>query len=197
MIIVGNERVGKTSLVKCFLGEKRNQQPVENETIGADIHPWKFKLNDEEKLVKNSNSNIETEGLIHIWDFGGQSKYQCCQQFFFSPNSLFLLVFNLDHFWKDKSSCFSELEEWIFTISSRLPHHQPFDIVLVGTHLDIVLLNSKVNLKSLENQLMAQFKSLFMGKHNPIKHLFFVDTMKGTNVSNLSIFIQGNKLTIL
>ena len=80
LILVGNGRVGKTSLSKVLSGQAFN--PQEDSTHGVRIEPWHIKSNDNQELTLN------------IWDFGGQEIYHNTHSFFLTKRALYLLVWN-------------------------------------------------------------------------------------------------------
>lgn len=80
LIIIGNGRVGKTSLAKVLTGEKFD--PNENSTHGVNIRKWDLNLPDGQILNLN------------IWDFGGQERYHNTHSFFLSKRALYLLVWD-------------------------------------------------------------------------------------------------------
>lgn len=79
VLILGEGGVGKTSLVKCLLDEKFNEN--EEETPGININLWTFK-----------DKKSETEVRTRIWDFGGQEIMHATHQFFLSKRCLYILV---------------------------------------------------------------------------------------------------------
>lgn len=82
LIIIGNGRVGKTSLAKVLTGEKFD--PNENSTHGVKIREWKLPCGND--LTLNLN----------IWDFGGQERYHNTHSFFLNKRALYLLVWDKD-----------------------------------------------------------------------------------------------------
>ena len=85
LIVVGNGRVGKTSLVKRLKGLKYD--PDEVYTHGVDIS----------ELTKENFPGVKTESLqLKVWDFGGQEVFYATHQFFMSEEAAYLYV------WTDK-----------------------------------------------------------------------------------------------
>ncbi|MGP0591039.1 COR domain-containing protein, partial [Nitrospira sp. T9] len=80
MLIVGEGRAGKTSLLRRLY---HPDQPLPEEyetTKGIDIHRHDFAL-----------ANGRTFRL-NVWDFGGQQIYHATHQFFLTKNSLYILL---------------------------------------------------------------------------------------------------------
>ncbi len=73
IILLGNGRVGKTSLLNGLLGEPHNEN--EKFTHGVSI----------EKLTKKHLPGVRTRELdLNVWDFGGQEIFYATHQFFLS-----------------------------------------------------------------------------------------------------------------
>ncbi|MEO1450553.1 MAG: hypothetical protein AAFV07_13575, partial [Bacteroidota bacterium] len=81
LIIVGNGRVGKTSLYRRLKGlPLREDEPY--------THGIQLGMLDEADLP-----NIKTDTLqLNVWDFGGQEIFYATHQFFLSDNALYLLA---------------------------------------------------------------------------------------------------------
>jgi small GTP-binding protein len=80
LLIVGDGRVGKTTLEKKFQNENAELPTEEETTFGVDIDKYEF---------RSSDGNVFT---VNIWDFGGQKKYYPAHQFFLTRRSFYLLV---------------------------------------------------------------------------------------------------------
>lgn len=78
LIIIGEPRSGKTTLMDFLLGKpfKDNES-----TQGFKIEQWKLKEN-------------TTDYRINIWDFGGQDIQSTVHQFFLTQDTLYLLLLN-------------------------------------------------------------------------------------------------------
>ncbi len=93
MLIVGEGRAGKTSLLRR-LYQPDQPLPDEDETTkGIDIHRHDFPL---------ANGRMFR---LNVWDFGGQQIYHATHQFFLTKNSLYIL---LDDTAKDHKSMTDE-----------------------------------------------------------------------------------------
>jgi internalin A len=101
LLIVGNEAVGKTSLVRALV-EGKICDPNESATPGIaqqkiDTRKWK----------------TDSEITANIWDFGGQEVMHGTHRFFLTARSLYLIVLE-DRRHDDRS-----VYEWLETITSR------------------------------------------------------------------------------
>src|SRR5262249_27225240 len=82
LLVVGNEAVGKTSLIRYLVaGQPRN--PSEPKTPGTVIH---------EKIVTRTWCPAGSGVALNIWDFGGQEIMHGTHRFFLTERSLYLLV---------------------------------------------------------------------------------------------------------
>ncbi|WP_027001878.1 COR domain-containing protein [Hugenholtzia roseola] len=81
LIIIGNGRVGKTSLYNVLKKGKYN--PNEKFTHGIVLG----------SLSKKELSEVEAETLrLQVWDFGGQHIFYALHQFFLSENAIYILA---------------------------------------------------------------------------------------------------------
>ncbi len=87
LILVGEGRVGKTSLSNALSDEKFSLVD-EKSTEGININKWNIPNSE----VKTFNPEIKRDLLINIWDFGGQEIYHSTHQFFLTKRSLYVLV---------------------------------------------------------------------------------------------------------
>jgi internalin A len=117
LVLVGEGNVGKTTLQKALTG----QTTLENEptTHGAKINIQGLQL-----------PHPDLPGIkiqFNIWDFGGQDVYRVTHQFFFSPRSIYLVV------WEPRrgvQQC--QVEDWLKLI--RLRVGDDARVIIVSTH---------------------------------------------------------------
>ncbi len=130
LIIVGNGRVGKTSLWKRLKGEAFDDK--EEYTHGIQIG----------QLEKKDFPDLEADSLqLKVWDFGGQDIFYATHQFFLSEEAIYILA------WTNYENVRAYLEQsdlpdnekwrdngyWLDNI--RL-HGKTSPIVMVQTHSD-------------------------------------------------------------
>jgi internalin A len=103
LVVVGNEAVGKTSLVRCLVhGLPRN--PDEKKTPGAALH---------EKIEISQWSFHQSQVRLNVWDFGGQEIMRGTHRFFLTERSLYLLVL------EDRRENDRSIYEWLEIIAQR------------------------------------------------------------------------------
>ncbi len=113
MLLVGEAKVGKTSLVKRLIDNTFDAN--ERITEGINITEWPIKAN---------NQTVK----LNIWDFGGQEIMHATHQFFLTKRSLYLLVLNAR---QDETA--NRIEYWLKIIRS-FGGDSP--IIVVGNQVD-------------------------------------------------------------
>ncbi|MFG3363041.1 COR domain-containing protein, partial [Streptomyces griseofuscus] len=118
VVVVGEGRVGKTSLLRALRGEPHNHQ--EESTHGLTVDGFD---------LPHPHSRQGEDVVMHLstWDFGGQEIYHATHQFFLTDRSLFLLLWDAQIGWEG-----SKLHYWLDMIKARAPQAP---VVLVATHL--------------------------------------------------------------
>lgn len=87
LIIVGEGRVGKTSITNALINNNFKLEDEEN-TEGININSWVIPKEE----INIINPKIQRDFQINIWDFGGQEIYHSTHQFFLTKRSIYLLV---------------------------------------------------------------------------------------------------------
>ncbi len=134
LIIVGNGRVGKTSICKRLAEEPFDSK--EQYTHGVQLG----------KLRKQHLPEVETETLqLQVWDFGGQEIFHATHQFFLSDEAIYLLAWTdeqnvIPYRERDKEGLpydrrWRTCEYWLENI--RL-NSADSPIVIVQTHSDVL-----------------------------------------------------------
>ncbi|MBN2562087.1 MAG: leucine-rich repeat domain-containing protein [Phycisphaerae bacterium] len=115
LVLVGEGDVGKTCLLRALQGRPFEHQPT---TKGMEVAREPLPL---------PHPEADATIMLNAWDFGGQKDYQITHQFFFSPRSLYLVV------WDPRSGhekC--DVDGWIGRI--RLRVGEDATILVVATH---------------------------------------------------------------
>lgn len=82
LVVVGNEAVGKTSLIR-FLTTGAPRNPDEKKTPGAAIH---------ERIETTTWDPSGCDITLNVWDFGGQEIMHGTHRFFLTERSLYVLL---------------------------------------------------------------------------------------------------------
>lgn len=133
LIIVGNGRVGKTSLFRRLGGQpfRRNEQYTHGVSLGF--------------LEKDDLPEVQTDNLkVQVWDFGGQEIFYATHQFFLSDEAIYILAWTdkknvIPHRERDKSTLpydekWRSCTYWLENIRLRA---ESSPILMVQTHSDI------------------------------------------------------------
>jgi GTPase SAR1 family protein len=134
IIVVGNGRVGKTSLLRRLRGEPFNKH--EPYTHGIRLG----------SLDKSKLPDVRTPGLqAQVWDFGGQEIFYATHQFFLSDDALYLLAWTHEdnvrsHRERDAADLpdderFQPNEYWLENIRHRGGPKCP--VLMVQTHYKV------------------------------------------------------------
>ncbi|MEM7066928.1 MAG: COR domain-containing protein, partial [Cyanobacteria bacterium P01_B01_bin.77] len=113
VLLVGEAKVGKTSLVKQLVDKTFN--PNERKTEGIDIRSC---------FISVKNEKVK----LNLWDFGGQEIMHATHQFFLTKRSLYLLVLDAR---RDETG--NRLEYWLKIIES-FSDNSP--VIVVGNQVD-------------------------------------------------------------
>jgi internalin A len=122
LLIIGEAGAGKTTFAKKIKNPNAVMpKPIET-TRGIDVYKWNFDVTkDEFPKLKDLKMN-KTKFYLNLWDFGGQAIYHGTHQFFFSKNSLYVLL-------ADTREQKTDFNYWLLTIE-QLAGDSPLMIVL-------------------------------------------------------------------
>ncbi|XP_077991302.1 malignant fibrous histiocytoma-amplified sequence 1 homolog [Glandiceps talaboti] len=116
MVVLGEAKAGKTSLISTMLSNKSRLTGEEDRTHCIDVLKW-----------------FTEKGLrFEIYDFGGHQAYSVTHQFFLTPHSLNVLVFDLHKYTGDLFD--TMIGYWLNVLQSRVPGAI---VCLVGSHVDL------------------------------------------------------------
>jgi Ras-related protein Rab-6A len=114
VVIAGNGRVGKTSLVHRYVAGTFNRSY--SVTIGADF------------ATREVDIGNETIRLV-LWDLAGQRRFQIVRDGFYRGARVVLLVFDITH-----RQSWEDVVLWEKEVTQRVPEAQ---IVIVGNKADL------------------------------------------------------------
>lgn len=103
LLVVGNEAVGKTSLIK-YLIDDEPRNPNQAKTPGIALH---------EKIDTRKWHSAGAGVTLNVWDFGGQEIMHHTHRFFLTARSLYLLVLEARR--EDDRTIY----DWLRTIRNR------------------------------------------------------------------------------
>ncbi|XP_041363499.1 leucine-rich repeat serine/threonine-protein kinase 1-like [Gigantopelta aegis] len=202
LMLVGSHKIGKTSLLHKLRNEGKtpfkvshwrervsNMKPVKTEkdellsTVGIDIN---------ELIIKRSNDCVVN---FRTWDFGGQREYYATHQYFLSPRSLYLVMWDVT----ENQPGINNLLQWLVNIQARAPGAP---VIIVGTHLDLLKDTSKYPL-DYEEAMTGIIKKMFLMNREPDKcglpnilDTIFVSCKTGKNISKLVEMIANHAFEI-
>ncbi|MCI4664976.1 MAG: 50S ribosome-binding GTPase [Neomegalonema sp.] len=105
LLIVGEEAVGKTSLLR-YLSQAKPRIEGHAKTKGVDLVRWRLERQEAHK-----------KWTLNAWDFAGQDTTFGTHQFFLTHRSIYLLV--LTDRTENRRSYDEDLEKWLNTIRNR------------------------------------------------------------------------------
>lgn len=153
LMVVGDEKVGKTSLVQNLSGKKEKRLTLKsNKTKTYGIATDGIKISEYQQKTRNYVSISENVISWDIWDFAGQEVYYTTHPFFISPNTVYLVCYNAQ---KCDDYQISRIEYWIKSIQTRAGKLDTY-IFLVATHSDKISSEERQNnIKKLEHLCQA------------------------------------------
>lgn len=148
IVLLGNPTVGKSTLRRCYLGEKFSSNYIE--TLGSDFSHLNVHINN---------------NLIHlaIWDLAGQPKYEETHPFYYKGSFGAAVVYSV----VDRNS-FNDVENWIKKYIEAT-HNNNSPLLIIGNKIDLIKdmksiaiteeehnkLIQKLNRKYSENQIIS------------------------------------------
>lgn len=121
IVIIGDGGVGKTSLIRRYLGFGFNPQYLK--TIGANFYSKKIEYNDDRI------SNVPVQ--LVVWDLAGQPRFNEVRGVYYRGAKAAVVVFDVT----DRKS-FENVENWVEEFWKNMDEKLP--IVLVGNKIDLI-----------------------------------------------------------
>src|SRR5699024_5269274 len=114
LMFVGNENVGKTSLVINLRHKNKMFNTKPNiKTISTDgISINNISVKESSKWFKSKKENKSVH--FTTWDFGGQEVYYTTHQFFITKHSIYILVWDMSQPLDE-----NKMEYWLRSIESQ------------------------------------------------------------------------------
>ena len=127
IIIIGDQSVGKSSIIKGLINEKEEFKNFYKATLGFDIFNYKAKVND--IFIK-----------LQIWDTCGLKEFSSCTPNLYKNASLAIIVYTIDN-----KATFDNAENWLNLLKL---HSKPGVLAfIVGNKKDLELENKREVLK--------------------------------------------------
>jgi len=152
-MVVGLQGRGKTTLLSTLQG---NRPPAENvATVGISVGQWTLQPTTNQgtlrRFFSSSAPTPEQEILFSTWDLAGQHVYYATHQCFLTSNTLYLVVWNIEHGMEGIEG----LAPWLLNIQARAPKSE---VVVVATHLDKIPQGKrKERLCQLEKEIFRKY----------------------------------------
>ncbi|KAL5004043.1 hypothetical protein ScPMuIL_017499 [Solemya velum] len=122
LVVLGKKDKGKTTLVD-LLGGKVGQ--LGGDIIGVNRREIELPP-PKQKIFQKENRPVIT---FSVWDMAGDEVYSVINSCFFTPNSVYILVWDLSSISKEQN----KLRKWIYNIKARTPNSK---VIVVGTFYD-------------------------------------------------------------
>ena len=119
LILVGNSRVGKTSVIKRYISDEFDDNEESSSVVQI-----------QHKLFTIPNSVPTQMAELHVWDTLGQEKFQAISGIFFKGTSGAFLVFDLTN-----QKSFDDLEKWYSKIEQNC--ESKVVVMLIGNKCDL------------------------------------------------------------
>ena len=135
LLIVGDENIGKTSILKRFITDKYSS--IYEPTIGLDVQSFKIMIDNQAVFLMS-------------FDISGQNKFNILIPLYSNNADIILLIYDIT-----KYASFNNMENWIYLLNI---HNKNCIIGLIGNKLDLEH-NRKVEKKEAKN--FADKKNFF------------------------------------
>jgi GTPase SAR1 family protein len=176
LMLVGKEKVGKTSVRDCFARRKKRGPNLS--TDGVDLETIVYPM----QLAGGQTRNV----TFNVWDFAGQEVYYMSHQLFLSERALYLVVWDVR---SDFDSTVNNVGFWLSSIAARAGREVP--IVIVATHIDFSQCTDEY-----VNANMLRLSSTYGPLYPNIKSYRAVSTTKGDGIDSLLANVAQVALTI-
>jgi small GTP-binding protein len=191
-VILGNEFVGKSTLMELFIYEK-----VKNtiSTVGCLFYA-------KEISIPNEKYNI----IYHIWDTAGQERFRSIVPMYYRGTKVFIIVFDIGN-----KNSFDTIDFWINQIQSSNPNDDDYIIQIIGNKIDLshqvsseeirnkeikyntkILLLSAIDINSYST-ILTMFQNFGLSLYPKLSKKLLV---KSNNSNNSNIVIFNNNISL-
>ncbi len=125
IILIGEPKAGKTSLLKRLKSDVFNENEVQTDGINIESIPFETC-----EPFKNQTKIHPLTG--HFWDFGGQEIMNATHQFFLTNRSVYILVLNA----RNDTNIATQIRQWLTKIKAT------------GGNSPIIVVSNKIDLNT-------------------------------------------------
>ena len=119
LVLIGEPKSGKTTLLEALKGNPKPCDPTRRETIGVDI-----------VALARTNPEDQESMYLSVWDFAGQHIEHATHQFFLTENAIFVILWNAR---QGADAGKRDLWYWLELLKMRVKDP---NYLLVATHVE-------------------------------------------------------------
>lgn len=166
IVIIGDGRVGKTSLINRYLGYGFN--PKYLKTIGANFYAKNVTYHDEQI------DNLPVQ--LVVWDLAGQPRFNEVRSVYYRGAKAAIVVFDVTN-----RKSFENVKNWVIEFWKNMNEKLP--IVLVGNKIDLI--ENQLNIDYIKREEGLRLAES-LSSELPLKIPYIETSAKiGKNVENL------------
>ncbi|XP_064645774.1 ras-related protein Rab-13-like [Lineus longissimus] len=117
VLLIGESKVGKTSLIRCLMGDNFNSSLMS--TYGIDFV---------KKIFEIDGARV----MLEIWDTAGQERFRTITKFHFRGTRGLLIVYDIT-----QKSSFDKLTYWMQSIDKEIDADEPPPKLIIGNKSDL------------------------------------------------------------
>jgi len=172
IILIGNGKVGKTSLINVYSGKKFSEKMLQS--VGSHFIQKELIINDEKYI-------------INLWDTAGQERYRSVNKIYIKGSNIIIFVYDI----ADKNSFIDLKDFWVDYIDKIIGK----DIIMgvLGNKLDLFD-NIQVDKEEAENYAkeIGAFFAETSAKTDPDSFAVFIEKLVKEYVSKYNILPENN-----
>ena len=172
IILIGNGKVGKTSLINVYSGKKFSEKMLQS--VGSHFIQKELIINDEKYI-------------INLWDTAGQERYRSVNKIYIKGSNIIIFVYDI----ADKNSFIDLKDFWVDYIDKIIGK----DIIMgvLGNKLDLFD-NIQVDKEEAENYAkeIGAFFAETSAKTSPDTFAVFIEKLVKEYVSKYNILPENN-----
>lgn len=174
IILIGDENVGKTSLLHRYITNTFHKRPLP--TIGVEYNT---------KIIRTNECNVK----LALWDTAGQERYNSIVQTFFHNTVGIVLVYNVAMI-----DTFNHiLDKWLPMVQEKCIDFEHIVLAIVGNKCDLKQpkLHKDIELFCQNHNAIHMFTSAFTGENinelfNIMAHHIYLKIQKGIHLDKIT-----------